>query len=461
MLKPMKTIRKTQAITLTRQPLTAANVFAAWRQQLDRAPHILVALSGGLDSTLLLHLVAEAVPFEKIRAIHINHGLSPRADAWQAQAEAYCRSLGVAFYSETVEVVADGEGLEAAARSARYDVFERLLEKDAVLLLGHHGDDQAETLLYRLMRGSGTKGLAGMPAERVLGLGRLIRPLLPWSKSELQHCALQRQLSWIEDDSNADNRFDRNYLRNQVVPIIAQRWPDYARSFGQSATHAAEAEQLAEALAKQDLAQLEPRVERAGWSVAIEPLLSATSLRQRNILRHWSATLGLPMPNGQIIDEINDSLLSARDDGEPLVAWQSIQWRRFRGRLYLLRAESGEFDNTQSWQWSAENSLTLSDGSSLEVQEVTGEGFVLPSDHGLTVRYRQGGERCRPVGRNHSNSLKKLLQEFALEPWWRDRIPLLFMGETLVAVGDCWICDGWQAGPQQQGKKIRWQVNSL
>ena len=457
----MSIIHKTQATTVNRQALSATNVFALWQQQLDSAPQVLVALSGGLDSTLLLHLLTEVVPLERIRAIHINHGLSPDADAWQAQAEGYCHSLGVAFYAETIQVVADGEGLEAAARSARYGVFKHVLEKDAVLLLGHHGDDQAETLLYRLMRGSGSKGLAGMPAQRDLGLGQLIRPLLPWSKAELQHAAAERQLRWVEDGSNADNRFDRNYLRNQVIPTIAQRWPDYTGSFGQSATHAMEAEQLAEVLAKEDLAQLELRVERAGWSIAIELLLSKSDLRQRNILRYWPAVCGLPMPNRQIIDEITGSILSARDDGSPQVVWQSIQWRRFRGRLYLLKSQSVQFDQTRHWQWSLDHRLELADGSCLEVQEITGEGLMLAPNDCLTVRYRQGGERCRPAGRSHSNSLKKLLQEYALEPWWRDRMPLLYVGKTLVAVGDCWICDGWQAGPQQQGKKILWQTNCL
>ena len=461
----MKIIRKTGAITVNRQghrqALTATNVFALWQQQLDSAPQILVALSGGLDSTLLLHLLAEVVPLKRIRAIHINHGLSPDADAWQAQVEAYCHSLGVSFYAETIQVVADGEGLEAAARSGRYEVFKRVLGKDAVLLLGHHGDDQAETLFYRLMRGSGSKGLAGMPAQRSLGLGQLIRPLLPWSKAELQHAAGQRQLRWIEDDSNADDRFDRNYLRNQVIPTIAYRWPDYTRALGQSAAHAAEAEQLAEALAKEDLAQLELRIERAGWSIAIQSLLSQSDLRQRNILRYWPAACGLPMPNRQIIDEIIGSILSARDDGSPQVVWQSIQWRRFCGRLYMLQSQSAQFDQAQHWQWSLDHRLELADGSCLEVQEAIGEGLMLSPKDCLTVRYRQGGERCRPMGRSHSNSLKKLLQEFALEPWWRDRMPLLYVGKTLVAVGDCWICDGWQAGPQQQGKKILWQTNSL
>ena len=461
MLKPMSIIHKTQATTVNRQVLSATNVFALWQHQLDSAPQILVALSGGLDSTLLLHLLTEVVPLERIRAIHINHGLSPDADAWQVHAETYCRSLGVSFYAETIEVSANGEGLEAAARSARYGVFKRVLEKDALLLLGHHGDDQAETLLYRLMRGSGSKGLASMPAQRSLGLGQLIRPLLPWSKATLQQAAIQRQLHWIEDDSNADNRFDRNYLRNQVIPAIADRWPDYTRSLGQSAAYATEAEQLAEILAKEDLAQLKLRVERAGWSIAIELLLSKSDLRQRNILRYWPAACGLPMPNRQIIDEITGSILSARDDGSPQVVWQSMQWRRFRGRLYLLKSQSAQFDQAQRWQWSLDHRLELADGSCLEVQEETGEGLILAPNDCLTVRYRRGGERCRPAGRSHSNSLKKLLQEFALEPWWRDRMPLLYVGETLVAVGDCWICDGWQAGPQQQGKKIRWQVNSL
>ena len=459
--------------TLTSDSLQPEAVFAGWQQQLSTASQVLVALSGGLDSTVLLQLLVATVSAGRVCAVHVNHGLSANADQWQAQAEDYCRSLGVQIHCETVEVTPAGEGIEAAARHARYAVFERLLQKDGLLLLGHHADDQVETLLYQMLRGSGAKGMSGMPVQRALGHGQLIRPLLSISKAQLKDYALIQNLTWCEDESNADDKFDRNYLRNQIVPVVAQRWPDYRQSIGLSAELSSEAEQLAAALAEEDFARLDEREERAGWSICVNRLLKLNDVRQRNILHHWPGLNNLAKPNKTIIAEIKDSVVGARDDGEPEVVWQSTRWRRFRSRLYLLRNGSAEScleppsesrcDSIKApdFAWHAEEPLELADGSSLVAEDVDGAGLLIPQGQLLTVCYRRGGERCRPVGRGHSNSLKKLLLEYAVEPWWRDRMPLLYMGETLVAVGDCWICEGWQAAPQQRGKKIHWQVNSL
>ena len=441
---------------------SAPSVFGPWQDQLNAAPQILVALSGGLDSMVLLHLLMGTVPVGRISVVHVNHGLSPNADQWQASVEAYCQSLKLQLQVERVQVVVAGEGIEAAARSARYAVFERLLQKDGLLLLGHHGDDQVETVLYHLMRGSGAKGLAGMPVERALGLGRLVRPLLSLSKSDLQAYGQAQKLSSVEDESNAESIFDRNYLRNEVIPVIADRWPDYRQAIQLSAQHSSEASQLAEVLAHEDLLKLELREERAGWSICIDSLSQLSPLRQRNILRHWPSVYSWAMPNNKLITEIMDSLIRVRKDAQPALVWQSTQWRRFHGRLYLLSFRGGSnFTGEQHDSWAMQQPLRLIDGSHLMAQEIVGEGLFLESEQAVTIRYRQGGERCKPAGRGHSNSLKKLFLEHLIEPWWRDRMPLLYVGETLVAVGDCWVCEGWQAQAGQRGKKIRWQANSL
>ena len=445
--------------------LEAGALLAPWQQQLDEATQILVALSGGLDSTVLLHLLATLVPAERLCAVHIHHGLSPNADDWQASAEDYCRSLDVQLLCETVEVIASGEGIEAAARSARYKVFERLLQPGGLLLLGHHGDDQMETMLYQLLRGSGTRGMSGIPVQRPLGSGQLIRPLLSLGRSQLQAYAERRRLSWIEDESNTQDRFDRNYLRKHVVPAIAQRWPNYRQAMQLSAAHSAEAEQLAEILAQQDLSRLDLREERAGWSISIQQLLKLDDLRQRNIHRHWPALRDLPRPNKKIIAEINNSVIQINDAAEPLLEWQGMQWRRFQGRLYLLVCTGAEFDSQQQYGWDIDKTigqeLEIADGSHLVAREAIGEGLALAPNQPLRISYRQGGERCRPAGRGHSNSLKKLFLEYGVEPWWRDRTPLLYVDKTLVAVGDYWVCEGWQAQTGQSGKKILWRHNSL
>lgn len=442
------------------QQLNAAAVFSSWQSQLEAAPQILVGFSGGLDSTVLLALLCDIVPAQRLSAVHINHGLSDNADQWQSRVEDFCQSLGVHLHCETVSVKAAGEGLESAAREARYQVFARLLQTKGLLFLGHHADDQVETVLYRLLRGSGSKGLSGIPASRSLARGRLIRPLLPWQKLQIQGFAEQQNLAWVEDETNLQSTFDRNYLRNQVIPEIAARWPDYAQRISHSAQLSNDAEDLAEAVALDDLKTLHVRDERGGWSLCLDAFSGLSAMRQRNALRHWPGLHQLPLPGHKIIDEIILSIVQAREDAAPKVESQSVRWRRFRNRLYILTT-AAECDLAyEGLHWHVEQPLLLPDGSYLKGEKMLGQGVLLAAGQMVTVRTRRGGERCQPAGRQHSNSLKKLFQESNLEPWWRDRMPLLYVGEQLIAVGDLWVCEGFQAGPDQQGIRICWSLNS-
>ena len=442
--------------------VTAAGVFADWLEQLEAAPQILVGFSGGLDSTVLLHLLCELLPPERITAVHIHHGLSENADDWQQHAKALCHSLGVRLISESVVVNETGAGLEAAAREARYTMFEKQLVKNGVLLLGHHADDQVETVLFRLLRGSGARGLSGIPQIRAVGTGHLIRPLLNKPKSSLQAYAQARQLSWIEDESNQQQQFDRNYLRNTVIPKLAQRWPDYVQGVMRSAEQSGQADQLADSVARADLALLDPRLERGGWSLDLARMVELEPLRQKNLLRYWPEIHGLAALGQTFIDEVISSLLSAREDSEPKVLRADLQLCRYRQRLYLLRRSGrAKADLGLCLFWSGDEPLVLPDGNLLITEPTLGEGLRLNNVERLEVRFRQGGERCQPLGREHSNSLKKLLQEYGLEPWWRERVPLFYIDQHLVAVGNLWVCEGWQAGAEIEGLKILWQTNSL
>jgi tRNA(Ile)-lysidine synthase len=445
-----------------KRELSADAVFANWQEQLDSAPQILVGLSGGLDSSVLLSLVCEVVAAEKITAVHINHGLSPNAEHWQQQSAEFCRSLGVRLHSESVTVHEVGGGLESAARDARYQVFEKLIVEEGILLLGHHADDQVETVLYRMLRGSGPKGLAGIPVARSLGRGELLRPLLDWPKIALENWATRKQLRWIEDESNQQEQFDRNYLRRRVVPALAERWPDYIQGITRSAQHSAEADQLAESVAWTDLEDLDVRPERAGLSLSLPAFNQLESLRQRNLLRYWPTFYRLAALGQNLVDEVLNSLVSAREDSGPKVVRGNIQFCRYRDRLYLLNLSGRpKMADDVCLYWHADELLVLPDGTKLNAESVRGEGLRIDDVSQLTLRFRQGGERCQPVGRDRSNSLKKLLQEYALEPWWRERIPLFYIDEQLVAVGDLWVCQGWQCGADEEGLKITWQTNSL
>ena len=431
-----------------------------WQKVIESAPQLLVAVSGGLDSMLLLSLLAEKVNPKLITAVHINHGLSENADLWQAQVESYCQQLGVAVKSEKVDLVNSGEGLEAAARQARYAVFERALTFNGLLFMAHHADDQSETVLYRLLRGSGPKGLSGIPSLRPLGRGYLIRPFLDYSKSELKSEAQSRGISWIDDESNLDNRFDRNFLRNSIIPKLSQRWPDYTQSLSRTAELSAESDQLSKDLAVIDFQALDLKVEQGGWSISIQALLCLSPIRQKNCLRYWSELQGLMAPGVTIIDEVLTSVLTARQDACPEVAWQSQRWSRFKDRLYLLKESSQAVNPEQIFSWNLQKKLKLQDGSYLRVSQQMGCG-IKSTVKQVEVRFRQGGERCKPAGRRHSNTLKKLLLEYEMVPWLRDKVPLLYVDEQLIAVGDLWVCEDWLAGSKEMGQMIFWQVDSV
>lgn len=451
-----------------------------------------VALSGGLDSMVLLHALISAELSVPVKAVHVHHGLSPRADQWQSLCESTCRTWGVPLETVSVEVQRRGKGLEDAAREARYRVFEALLAPGERLLTAHHGDDQVETLLLRLMRGAGPRGLAAMARFRSLGEGALARPLLGLTRAELEGYAQAHQLQWVEDESNADRRFDRNFLRHEVVPQLRQRWPSVVSAWGESAALCAESEGLLGELAEEDLAQAVcPSVSgrpTVGQVLNIESLQRLSLPRRHNLLRYWVRVQGVAVPGRERLIEIDKQLIDGREDARARVSWigefperseprdaesqglQSqrsearVELRRFRGGLYLLRsawiAKSPEPDQSIALDRATDLPQTLPCGGSLALEEALSQAnkiclrMDLPR---LTLRWREGGERCRPVGRAGSQTLKKLLQEYHLEPWWRPKLPLIYSDTTLVAVGNLWICEGFAAPPGQPGYRVDWR----
>jgi len=398
-----------------------------------------VGLSGGLDSTVLLHALVQLQLPVSLHALHINHQISPNADQWQAQCAAFCASLGVAFTAERVQVSNTGKGIEDAARNARYAVFDRCLRAGDCLLTAHHADDQAETLLLRLMRGTGPRGLAAMAASRALGLGNLHRPLLMFSRTELESYANAHQLTWVNDESNADNHYDRNFLRNQVMPLLQSRWPGFTRKWQQTADLCGANEELLEEVAIDDLMRMEERPERVGQSISFTVYANMSRARQQNLLRYWLSVKGFAVPEQQHWEQIHLQLFGARPDAQVNISWADVSLRLYRNRIYLL-------PNIISF---AECELQL-------VSQLTKIPRLKASLPNLHIRYRQGGERCQPAGRSHSQTLKKLLQDYGLEPWLRESVPLAYSGDTLVAVGDLWICEGFVAAADEAGYYLKW-----
>jgi tRNA(Ile)-lysidine synthase len=297
-----------------------------------------------------------------------------------------------------------------------------------------------------------------MPASRHLGNAELLRPLLPFSRSDLEQYALTEGLVWIEDESNEDVSFDRNFLRHKVIPALAEHWPDYATRVAHSARLCRESDQLSDMLAAQDLIAVYEHRERLGWSISLEALMSFDELRQANLLRHWASRHDLAQPGHKIIDAVLHELLPAKADAEPLVSWAGIQLRRYQRRLFLLPSAPDIPDHLPiSFQWDGRGTLELPDKSTLSFRLEQGRGIRLKTDiDTFEVRFRNGSERCKPVGRSASNTLKKLFQEYGLEPWLRGRIPLLYRDDVLVAVGDLWVCEGFQVPPDEQGCSVQW-----
>ncbi|MEQ5800853.1 tRNA lysidine(34) synthetase TilS [Halomonas sp. H10-9-1] len=386
-----------------------------------------IALSAGLDSTLLLTLAADACQrFPRpLRAIHVHHGLQAAADAFEAHCQALCRRLGVALTIERVSVdPSAGQGLEGAAREARYAAFARRVAPGETLWLAQHRDDQAETLLLAALRGSGVRGLGGMPMERDWRRRRLQRPLLGISRASLEAEAARRGLAWTEDPSNAECDQDRNYLRHAILPRLGERWPHAAGSLARSAALCAEADGLLAELAGIDLEGLggDPgRLSRDGLS-----RLSAA--RRRLLVRHCCGRLGLALPPARRLESLL-AQLGAREDAETRVAWPGGEARVWRGHLYLLAPLP--IAPTGWWvAWDGRGPLaTPFGGCRVSLAGPTGvEGR-------LWAMPRRGGERLCLAGRGHRD-LKRLLQELGVPPWVRGRLVVIHEGDTPVALLD-------------------------
>ena len=423
-----------------------------------------VAFSGGLDSTVLLHLLHRWCQVHPnaptLVAIHINHGLQAGADDWQAHCQEICDDLDVAFLPRTVAVKQDGRGLESAAREGRYQAFEELLGTSDVLFMGHHQDDQVETFFLRLLRGAGLDGLSSMPASRRLGEGMLQRPLLAFSREQLASYASAQQLTFIEDPSNVDVSLDRNFLRQQVLPLLATRWPAYRGSVERAV------QQLASAAGELEQLQELPVKTVNGWGDPGLSLLEVNANPEQlpSLLRRWLQGLDLPMPDRTLLLEFTRQLREADATANPRLDSGSYVLQRYRDTVYLL-------PDPKDWQPPGEITLqagqriTLAGIGELELVPTEGLGLVLVPGQPLSLRWRQGGERCRPITGKQSVSIKQLLQEAAVPPWWRQRLPLLFDGQQLLAVGDLCLCQSAlvrSVSPEGESNwALRWNRNSL
>lgn len=411
---------------------------------------LLVGFSGGLDSTVLLHLLAEDESVRRIglRAIHVHHGMQPDADAWAEHCRAACAALDIAL--EVVRVHVDPAsrlGPEGAARQARHAAFAAALGEGELLALAHHQDDQAETFLLRALRGSGVEGLSGMRRCRPFHRGHLWRPLLGMPRAALLDHATTRGLRWTEDPSNADDRFDRNFLRNRVLPLLRERWPHADAALAQSARHC---EQASDLLLAHDRRLLEQVREDPASTLSCARLRALQPAQQARVLRLWTRELGLPpLPESGLIRVLAD-VVTGSPDRQPHHAWHGARLIRWRDRLHAQPA-SAPLPADWSLAWDGTAPLPLPGGGRLVLEGM--DRFDAP----VRVRPRRGGERIRLSGRAHSSSLKHLLQDADIPPWERGRLPLLFASDdALLAVGDSLLSDRLQRRFAEISARLVW-----
>jgi len=434
-----------------------------WSQLQRFSPfnRIVVALSGGIDSSTLLHLCAQLRLQHDfpLSAIHINHQLQPESDGWAERCDELCKMWQIPAVVEKVMVEKSGHGLESDARAARYQLFEQSLQPGDILLQGHHADDQAETVIMRLMRGSGVRGLAAIPAQRPLGQGRVVRPLLGCSRQQIIDYAVQHNLSWIEDPSNRDLTIERNLIRHEIMPRLEAQRSGVKRALVRSAEQFLESAELLDQLAEIDL----EAVRLASRELDCDKLIKLEHGRCRNLLRYWITSNGFLAPSSTVIDRIIDEGLHSRADAHPLIDWFGAEVRRYRNRLFLMERIPTDVNHTPI-KWQCQGELRFGKGlGRLKSVESIGKGVraTLLEGREVTVRRREGGERIRPVGRSGHHSLKNLFQEAGLPPWVRETHPLIYIGDELAAIPNLCSADEFAARDDEKGILFEWDFRTL
>lgn len=401
-------------MAVSRKPRNAEAVLAAARAALGgrelRGKRVAAGFSGGVDSTVLLHVLQRLAPEfgYRLSAVHVHHGLSRNADGWRKSCAAFCRKLGVPFAARRVKVVKEGKGLEAAARVARRRAFEAL-RADAIAF-GHQLDDQAETVLFNLLRGAGVAGASGMPVSGRLGKKRLLRPLLSVPRETILAYAREQRLAWIEDESNADEKLTRNFIRRRVGPLLASRFPRWRESLARAARH-----------------------------------FSAERLDSRALLREFLAARGLRAPSEARLLEMLKQLGSGR--GSMALPHDGVVLRSYRGKVHLDKPSKP--DGFKPVPWKGETLLRLPElGGELHFRKVRGTG-IDPArlGPGLKVRLRAGGERLQVDPKRPRRTLKNLFQESGVPEWQRGRLPFLVSGEDLVWVPGLGVDAAWASAP--------------
>ena len=431
-------------------------------QVLQRYPDVRrywIAFSGGLDSSTLLHAIVQlgnALRPAEFSAVYIDHGLQAKSQQWSDHCREICDDYKIPFISIKAELnLGRGDSLEEKARETRYALLANYIETGDVLLTAQHKDDQAETFLLQALRGAGPKGLASMPAIKPFAKGRHLRPLLGFSKQQLQSYAQEQGLIWVTDPSNSEMRFQRNYMRSKVLPVLKKTWPGVSDALVRSAAHCAESVALLQELADIDLAT----VRNNDNTLSRQALNSLSQARRANLIRVWLSYAGLRAPDHRRLGQIIAQLEISAEDRSPSVVWPGVEIRCYRDKVYAMTPLPAS-DPVKTYSWRHFDAPLMLDDGELRARKTPGEGLRLADTARVEVRFRQGGERCQPAGQARSRELKTLFQEWAVPPWLRKRIPLIYVdGELAAVVGFC-LCQPFAVNIDDTGWQFEWISSS-
>ena len=413
-----------------------------------------VALSGGVDSVVLLHLLHQLQKRQNftLKASHVHHGLSKNADKWVKFCEKLCTKLSIPLDVNYVKLPQKKSlGIEGEARQLRYEKL--LKSKTDLVVLAHHEDDQAETFLLQLIRGAGVKGLSSM--AHFDATRRLWRPLLNASRIDIESYAKKHKLKWIEDESNQNIDFDRNFIRSKILPILKNRFNHIIKVISRSSSHLAEAQYLLDDLAKMDLKN-HFKSNKYKHKLHVKTLDKLSNARAKNALRFWLEINDQMMPSKDLLDELLRQVLTAKKDAELKIQLSKFyEICRYQDEIYIV-PKNKNIQKKYEMIWAGESEIILPNGQKLTFKKVKGRGINLKflNDQKLKIRNRQGGESFKPDSKRPTKKIKQLLQESVLPPWERENLPLIFVGDDLAAVPNFGVDIKFQSKSKELGLEV-------
>ena len=418
-----------------------------------------IAFSGGMDSTVLLHVMKNIIDEKsQIRAIHINHNIVDNSKVWTRTCKSICKNFGIDIEIISLEVTHNGYGLEAAARDERYEKLKEKLYKNEYLLTAHHEEDQMETVFLRMARGTGLDGLQGINEKYSFGEGIIFRPMLEVSKTSVMDYAKEHQLKWVEDSSNQDTHFDRNFLRKKIIPQFRERWPSIASSVSRLSQLSAQNIKILNQIAEEDIGPIANMNE-----LPLAKLLDKSFERANNMLRYIILANGMSIPSMKTLQDGLKEMLDPETD-KSVIAWKDYCIRKYKNHLYFLSnsdLEPNKVDVRIPWEIGKTVNLGENIGT-IEATFIHGDGLSIEKcKNKLTISYRQGGELIKPIGHRINKSLKNLFQENQILPWMRDKIPLIYYQDELVSVADLWFNQNYVASQNEAGFVVNWHKKMI